>query len=148
VQDFPALEEGFNTAVPDDLKSRVTFQSHDFFTPQPIKNADVYLFRFILHDWPDKYAIRILQNTVPALKNGARMIVAEMVQSPPGTAPAWKERFGTSLDMQMMAVLNSKERTQEDWEELFKKADPRFSVRNFVTPTGASSTFIEVVFTT
>ena len=117
VQDLPQLEGGFNAVVPDDLKPRVTFQVHDFFTPQPVKDADVYFFRLILHDWPDKYAIKILQNTVPAMKNGARVIVVDIVQPPPGGAPAWKERLGTTLDMQMMVALNSKERTQEEWVE-------------------------------
>jgi 6-hydroxytryprostatin B O-methyltransferase len=146
VQDFPALEAEFNAAVPHDLKSRVTFHGYDFFTPQPIKGADVYFFRHVLHDWSDTYAIKILQNTVLAMKNGSRVIAMELVQPPPGSVPRFVERIGTSMDLQMMGALNSKERTREDWIELFKRADPRLSVKDFVTPPGAATSVIEVVF--
>ena len=148
VQDFPRLKAGFDALVPDDLKSRVTFQAHDFFTPQPVKDADVYLFRRVFHDWPDKYAIKILQNTVPAMKNGARVIVIEGVLPAPESVPAWRQKFATSLDMQMMALLNAKERSQEDWLELFRKADSRFSVKAFRKPLGSATAVIEVVFVT
>lgn len=40
----------------DEMDGRVQFQAHNFFTMQPIKGADAYLFRFILHDHPDRYA--------------------------------------------------------------------------------------------
>ena len=38
----------------DEVDNRVQFQAHNFFTSQPVKAADAYLFRFILHDWPDR----------------------------------------------------------------------------------------------
>lgn len=146
MQDFPALEARFNATVPDDLKSRVTFQGHDFFTPQPIKGAAVYFFCHILHDWSDTYAIKILQNTVPAMKNGSKLIAVELVQPPPGSVPRFIEKICTSMDLQMMGAVNSKERTSAEWTELFKRADPRFSVKDFVTPPGAAISVIEVVF--
>jgi len=55
VQDEEAiLEAGQAEGVPEGVKERVEFMPHDFFTPQPVKGADVYLFRFILHDHPDE----------------------------------------------------------------------------------------------
>ena len=48
----------------------------DFFTLQPIQ-ADVYYFRSIFHNWSDKYCIQILQNLVPALKLGAKIVIHE-----------------------------------------------------------------------
>lgn len=33
----------------------VSFMSHDFFEPQPVKDADAYIYRRCFHDWPDKY---------------------------------------------------------------------------------------------
>ncbi|KAJ7153303.1 O-methyltransferase [Mycena filopes] len=38
----------------------VEFQGHDFFNPQPVKNAQVFLLRYIVHNWPDAQAIDIL----------------------------------------------------------------------------------------
>jgi len=40
---------------------RVTIQAHDFFTPQPVKDADIFLLRCILHDWSNSKAIEILK---------------------------------------------------------------------------------------
>jgi hypothetical protein len=34
--------------------------AHDFFTPQPIVNASVFLLRVVLHDWSDSFARQIL----------------------------------------------------------------------------------------
>jgi chemotaxis methyl-accepting protein methylase len=50
------------------LKGQLDFKPHGFFTEQPVKNADVYFLRSILHNWSDKYAIEILTNLIPALK--------------------------------------------------------------------------------
>ena len=35
-------------------------QAHDFFTPQPILDASIFLLRVVLHDWPDSFARKIL----------------------------------------------------------------------------------------
>ncbi|KAG6863965.1 hypothetical protein C0991_001530 [Blastosporella zonata] len=35
--------------------------AHDFFTPQPVTNASVFILKQILHDWADPYASRILK---------------------------------------------------------------------------------------
>jgi hypothetical protein len=64
--------------VPKDLADRVEIVAHDFFTPQPVKNVDMYLFRWIFHDWSDKYSVLILQNLIPALKHGARIVIGEV----------------------------------------------------------------------
>ncbi|KAJ7235736.1 O-methyltransferase [Mycena haematopus] len=39
----------------------IDFQVHDFFTAQPVKDADVFLLRHILHDWGNTKAASILQ---------------------------------------------------------------------------------------
>ena len=55
---------------------------HDFFEEQPVKGADVYLLRWVLHDWSDSYAVRILRALIPALNKGARVILNETVLPP------------------------------------------------------------------
>ena len=65
----------------------VEFMEHDFFEDQPVKGADVYLFRWILHSWPDKYCVKILRALIPALKSGARVLIMDMVMPPPGALP-------------------------------------------------------------
>ena len=58
----------------------VKAMAHDFFTPQPVKGASVYLFRHVLHDWPDEANRKIL-NTVPALAPRSRIVIQEQVVS-------------------------------------------------------------------
>ena len=65
---------------------------HNFFTEQPVKGAEVY-FRWILHDWSDEYALRILQSLVPAMQNGCRIIFYEvLLTDDPETR--WTEKYG------------------------------------------------------
>lgn len=90
VQDRPEVVHAAKT--PPDLKDRVTFQAHDFFTEQPVKGADVYYFRWIFHDWADKYAAQILRALVPALKDGARIVISEYLVPEPGKIPKMMER--------------------------------------------------------
>lgn len=65
--------------LPSELGDRVEFVAHDFFTQQPIKHADVYFFRFILHNWSDKYAEQILERLIPAMKNGSMVVIYEFL---------------------------------------------------------------------
>lgn len=68
-------------------EGRVRFMEHDFFTPQPVKGADAYFFRLIFHDWPDQECVEILRNLVPALKNGASILICDIVLPEPNTVP-------------------------------------------------------------
>jgi hypothetical protein len=43
----------------------------------------------------------------------------------------------------MMVAMNAKEREEADWEELFKKADPRFKYLGATRPTGSRMMLIE-----
>ena len=90
VQDLP---RPVSTAqVPQDLRSRVSFIVHDFHTPQPIHSADIYFFRWVFHDWSDKYAMGILKNIVPALKHGARLIINEFLLPELGKSSYYQEQ--------------------------------------------------------
>lgn len=76
VQDIEGTIEAGRTALPDDLKGRVTFMAHDFFSKQRI-SADVYFCRWIMHNWSDYYCECIIGNLLPALKRGARILLYE-----------------------------------------------------------------------
>lgn len=79
-----ALDMGRRDVEPDaDLKARIRFEEHDFFTPQPAQ-ADAYIFRHILHDWSDADSIRILSSLLPALRPGAKVLISEgLLPQPP-----------------------------------------------------------------
>lgn len=46
----------------------------------------------------------------------------------------------------MLELHNAKERTRDDWIELFKFADPRFEVVNMSQPGGSRLSLIEAVW--
>lgn len=81
VQDKEATVDEGRRLLPATLQNRVSFRTHDFFATQPI-TADIYFFRWIFHNWSDKYCILILQNLIPAMKTGARVMVYEHVMEP------------------------------------------------------------------
>ena len=60
-------ERGKGERHADDVSERLVYMAHDFFQLQPIMDADVYLLRWILHDWPDGAAVKILRAIVPSL---------------------------------------------------------------------------------
>lgn len=93
VQDLPGTAEKGREMLPAELKGRVDFVAHDFFAEQTLHAADVYFFRWILHNWSDKYCLRILRALIPALKEGARVLVYEFVL-PEGPETRWTKKQG------------------------------------------------------
>ena len=144
VQDLASVVEKADSKA---VNSRLVFQSQDFFQPNQEKNADVYLFRWILHDWPDREAQSILRALVPALKSGARIVVNDNVS--PGQAgqmPHYAERFVREIDMIMLGAFNSYERERDDWVRLFRETDERFSAPKFRSIEQSLMGVIEVVW--
>lgn len=157
VQDLPTVVKDMK--APANLSGRIEFLAHDFFEPQPVKNADVYFFRWILHNWPDKYAVRILQSLIPALKVGAKIIVYDEVLPPHGVLPEEmdlalafvisfplvpKTDRRRQLDINMMTLQNAKLRSAEEWKQLFEQADSRFKFGGITIPPGSALGFVEV----
>lgn len=94
VQDMEMNESDAHAAVPDALKERVHFMSHDIFTTQPVR-ADVYYIRQIFHDWSDKYCTKLLRAHTAQMEAGARVLIHDcLLPEAPGTSslPLWKER--------------------------------------------------------
>ena len=79
VQDLHGTVTEGEKLLPPDVAGRVEFMTHDFFAPQPVRHADVYFFRFILHNWSDKYAAQILEKLIPAMKSGSRVVIYEFL---------------------------------------------------------------------
>ena len=81
VLDLPGTVEQGRAALPKDLEGRVEFTVHNFFTEQNTltKAPDIYLFRWIFHNWSEGYCIKILQNLIPSLIDGVRVIIYEDV---------------------------------------------------------------------
>lgn len=84
VEDLPSVvTQAATDSLNGRLEDRLDYHGYNFFTEQTVKDADVYIWRCVFHDWPDSYAARILQNQIPALKPGARLIFLERCLDPP-----------------------------------------------------------------
>jgi chemotaxis methyl-accepting protein methylase len=92
VQDLPDTIEGANSDLPTDLVGQVTFQGHDFFTPQ-VTAADAYFFRYILHNWAEDDAVRIIQNLEPKLKKGSRLLINEYVSNADAATASMEDKI-------------------------------------------------------
>jgi hypothetical protein len=115
---------------------RVRTASGDFFTAVPA-GGDAYIMKHIIHDWDDERALLILRNIRTQLegKPHGRVILVESV-IPIDNAP----NFGKLVDLEMMMMPGGKERTADEFRELFARAG--FS-RMQVTPTQAPLWVVE-----
>ncbi|KAL6872762.1 O-methyltransferase domain-containing protein [Trichoderma novae-zelandiae] len=152
VQDLPELQPAFEQAMESkpELASRISFQAHDFFTPQPV-SAGAYMLRNIFHDWQDKYVVQILRHLIPALRPGARIVLFDVVMPADDAkggerAPLPVRKMQSAFDMQMLVTLNARERTAEDWRAVLEMADERFRVDAVRVVPGASVGLVDVVF--
>ncbi|XDG01437.1 hypothetical protein ABKA04_001052 [Annulohypoxylon sp. FPYF3050] len=137
-----------SSASQPDNPLNLQFQEHDFFTPQPLRGADAYFLRHILHDWPRAEAVLILRALLPALKPGARVLVSEHLM-PGGErgGSLLEEKMTRQVDMQMMGVFNSKERTAEEFAALFQEADEKLKFRaKYQIPGDKKSYIFEAVW--
>lgn len=113
--DLPTVVERSRSVISGlDLSERCRLVGGDFFTSVPA--ADVYVLRHILHDWDDDDAVSILRNCREAMNPEGRILVVETV-IPPLNEPS----FGKWLDL-MMLIVDGRERTQEQYRQLFSKA--------------------------
>ncbi|GAA5864130.1 hypothetical protein JCM8547_005145 [Rhodosporidiobolus lusitaniae] len=109
--------------APEDINSgRVQLTVHDFFKPQPVKNADVYFLRAVIHDWPDDLAIPILRHLRDAASRSSKLILMEQPidHIPPSGRVANLNPY--SIDQQMLVAINAMERTAEQYAALALKA--------------------------
>lgn len=82
-----------------------------------------------MHNYSTPYAVKILQNLIPALKPGARIIINDHCLREPGQENPWDEKIMRRMDMVMLTLLNAQERTEAEFRELFRLADGRFVFR-------------------
>ncbi|KAI1392312.1 S-adenosyl-L-methionine-dependent methyltransferase [Hypoxylon trugodes] len=148
VQDLPStIESAPKPACADwRVAKRINFQAHDFFTEQCVQGADVYFFRWIIHNYSTPYAVQILKNLIPALKPGARIIINDHCLREPGTENPWDERLMRSMDLVMMTLLNAQERSEGEFRQLFKMASDGFVFKGVTRPKGCRMSIIEAVW--
>lgn len=114
------------------LGERCTARAGDFFEPLPA-DADAYLLTWVLHDWPDADAARILRRCAEAAGPHGRVLVVENLDS--GVRP----EITTAMDLRLLVLFGGRERTSEQLDELASAAGlRRLSARTLPGPTPVS----------
>jgi predicted O-methyltransferase YrrM len=117
VFDQPAVVAGAREAIAAaGLSERCAAVGGDFFAAVP-DGGDAYLLKFILHDWDDARSTAILGACRRAMPAGGRLLVVESLL-PPGNAPS----FAKSQDVNMLANLGGRERTEAEYRALYAAA--------------------------
>ncbi|KAK3314586.1 O-methyl transferase B [Apodospora peruviana] len=88
---------------------------HDIFQPQPIKGAKFYHMRGVLHNHPPHKVRKLLEHIKSVMAPDSVLLVDEMVL--PETGVSYDV---ASLDMTMMGVFASLERTEAQWRDTFR----------------------------
>ena len=93
VQDLPEIvsKATLRAEVEEGVKRRISFMTQDFLQEQTV-GGDVFLLRWVLHDWPDAYVVRILRNLRSVLKEGNKVVVNDQVMPRPGEVSTVIER--------------------------------------------------------
>lgn len=99
---------------------------HNAFEPQPVKGADIYLTRRLLHDHSDTDAALILRMIAGAMDEKSRILIEDMIV--PCLYGEETEWFINHADIVMLGGLNAKERSLAQWNSLVKKADERLEI--------------------
>lgn len=114
--------------------SRWELACGDFFKSAP--KADIYLLKYIMHDWPDDQASLILKNIRKAMNPGARILIMDPL-IPEGNG----HHSGKLMDLLCMGIYEGgRERTRKEFEQLLASADLRL---NRVIDTGCYVSIIE-----
>ena len=85
VQDLPGTVETGQKQLPADLRDRIDFVAHDFFTPQK-EGARIFFMRWIMHNWADKKAIALLKAIASGMRKGSQLVIFDyLVKDEPQT---------------------------------------------------------------
>jgi O-methyltransferase/methyltransferase family protein len=106
----------------------------DFFKEVPA-GGDAYVMKWIIHDWEDEKAIRILKNCRSRMKQDGRLIIVDCV------VPETNEPdFSKTFDLNMLVMTGGKERTAAEFKQLLASAG--FKLLR-VIPTDVPTSIIE-----
>ena len=124
VFDLPAVVAGARERLLEaGVAERCEAIAGDFLEAVP-PGGDAYLLSWILHDWDDETALRILLNCRATMNDAARLLVVELIvpaADDPAPAPG-VARLVKQTDLEMLAVVGGRERTAAEYSELLTQA--------------------------
>ena len=133
--DAPQVVEGARPRLEAaGLTDRCEAVGGDFFKAVPA-GGDVYVMKWIIHDWNDELAITILKNVRNEIPRDGRVIIVDCVV-PENNEPDFSKFF----DLNMMVMTGGKERTEKEFAQLLNAAG--FKLRR-VIPTKVPTSIVE-----
>ncbi|GAA5866847.1 hypothetical protein JCM1840_004286 [Sporobolomyces johnsonii] len=150
---LPAAQANWDKRWEKEVASdRFSLQVHNFLEPNPISGDDVvYMLRWIIHDWPAEECVEILKNIRSVMSPKSKILIMDSVITPPVPSTVPVEDFIAALskvdngapysplvlpaplpvngrtelmvDANMMTLLDSQERTNEQFQAIVDGAD-------------------------
>lgn len=101
------------------LSERVELAAGDFFEEVPA-GADLYLLKWIIHDWDDAQSLAILKNIHRVAAPHSKLLIVERIlPSAPEPSPVHL------MDLHMLVLAGGRERSREEFETLLSSAGYR-----------------------
>ena len=127
--DLPYIQSQASMKIRDDGQAdRCRFEAGDFFSGLP-PGGDIYLLKFILHDWNNDESKRILKAVRDAIAPAGRVVIVEMLV-PDDNEPG----FVQLMDINMLVMTGGLERTATEYGALLADAGFRLA-RTIATGT-------------
>jgi hypothetical protein len=118
------------------VAERCTIQNGGIFDSPP-SGADVYVLKHIVHDFPESECLAVLKNIRGAIDPGGKLLVMEYVLNGNN-----ERHLGNIIDLWLLLLLGARERTRQQYTELFASAGFRLTA---VVPTSSPISIVEAV---
>jgi hypothetical protein len=118
------------------VTERVRIEGGSFFDGVP-EGADAYVMKNVLHDWDDDKATDILRNVRAVSDSGTTLLLFEMV-----IPDHDREFFGKLVDLEMLLVAGSFERSEKQWRTVLERGGFRLTR---IVPTAGPVSVVEAV---
>jgi len=117
----PVIDRARELLAASEVADRCDVVGGDFFETVPA-GGDAYILSWIIHDWDEPRALRILENCRAAMADDGRLLLVEAVL-PAGNEP----HFGWILDLVMLMGLGGRERDESEYGDLLARAGFRMT---------------------
>ena len=142
---YPSIKQGIlfdqqhiiaeaQAALGSALGRRIRFEGGDFFADVPA-GADVYMLKWILHDWDDTACVKVLTTCREAMAAHGRVLAVELVVDPDRS-----DEFTYFYDLAMLVNSIGRERTAAEYEALYESAGLKLTN---IIPTASMFSLIE-----
>jgi hypothetical protein len=121
--DLPHVLETANTVVREaGVADRCELIGGSFFESVPA-GGDAYIMKWIIHDWGDENATRILRSVRATIPSHGRLIVFDRILPERVTEGDPCDQSNTLADLNMLVSVTGRERTEREFRKLFAAGD-------------------------